>query len=67
MCSDMEIPLLGKIPIEPKLLMSCEGGKCFVSECPETVTAARFTQIVDKVRQAAQSNQESVTTNSASA
>ena len=30
MCSEMQIDLLGKIPIEPKLLMSCEGGKCFV-------------------------------------
>ena len=30
MCNDMQIPLLGQIPIEPKLLMSCEGGKCFV-------------------------------------
>ena len=42
MCVDMQIPLLGKIPIEPKLLLSCEAGKCFVKECPETVTAARF-------------------------
>jgi len=43
----MGLPLLGKIPIEPKLLMSCEGGKCFVKECPETVTAQSFTKIVD--------------------
>ena len=56
MCAEMSIPLLGKIPIEPKLLMSCEGGKCFVRECPETVTATRFTQIVDQVRQAAASS-----------
>ena len=50
MCQDMQIPLLGQIPIEPKLLMSCEGGKCFVKECPETVTAARIGQIVDKLK-----------------
>ena len=56
MCADMKIPLLGKIPIEPKLLMSCEGGKCFVQNYPETVTAASFTKIVDQVRQAANLN-----------
>ena len=50
MCADMSIEMLGKIPIEPKLLMSCEAGKCFVKECPDTVTATRFQQIVDKVR-----------------
>ena len=50
MCEDMNIPLLGKIPIEPKLLMSCEGGKCFVKECPETITAIRFNQIVERVK-----------------
>ena len=68
MCADMQIPLLGKIPIEPKLLLSCEGGKCFVSECPDTVTAARFNQIVAQVRAAAeapkagQENGEATTT-----
>ena len=50
MCEEMQIPMLGKIPIEPKLLMSCEGGKCFVKECPESVTAARLNQIVDQVK-----------------
>ena len=42
MCVDMDIPMLGKIPIEPKLLLACDAGSCFVKECPETVTAAAF-------------------------
>ena len=30
MCSDMNVSLLGQIPLEPKLLLSCETGKCFI-------------------------------------
>ena len=60
MCADMSVEMLGKIPIEPKLLMSCEAGKCFVKECPETVTAARFQQIVDKVRATPRNTQADV-------
>jgi len=52
----MSIELLGKIPLEPKLLMSCEAGKCFISECPDTVTASRFQEIVNKVTAAATAN-----------
>lgn len=61
----MGLPLLGKIPIEPKLLMSCEGGKCFVKECPETVTAQSFTKIVNKVSQFAQDKQQQASQNDA--
>ena len=53
MCQEMSVELLGKIPIEPKLLMSCETGKCFVKDNSDTVTAARFNEIVAKVKQAA--------------
>lgn len=58
MCEEMKIPLLGAIPIEPKLLLSCEGGKCFIKECPETVTAKRFSQIVDKLKEASNKSDE---------
>jgi Mrp family chromosome partitioning ATPase len=30
MCNDMQVPLLTQIPLEPKLLLSCESGKCFM-------------------------------------
>lgn len=57
MCQDMQIPLITKIPIEPQLLMSCEGGKCFVKECPQTVTAKSFNTLVNHVKQAAATSQ----------
>jgi hypothetical protein len=54
MCVDMQVPLLGQIPLEPKLLMSCEGGKCFAKEHPDSVTAKNFKAIVAKLQAMAQ-------------
>jgi Mrp family chromosome partitioning ATPase len=31
MCQDMNVELLGRVPLEPKLLLSCEAGQCFVA------------------------------------
>ena len=53
MCQEMSIDLLTQIPIEPKLLMACEGGKCFAKEHPNSVTAQRFTSAVTKITQKA--------------
>ena len=46
MCKDMAVPLLTSIPLEPKLLLACEQGKCFVSAFPDSVTATKFKEIV---------------------
>lgn len=53
MCLEMNVPLLTQIPLEPKLLLSCEGGKSFVKEFPDSVTASKFNEIVAKVKQVA--------------
>jgi len=39
MCADMGVELLGRVPLEPKLLLSCEAGQCFVAQHPTTQTA----------------------------
>jgi Mrp family chromosome partitioning ATPase len=38
MCKDMDVPLIAQVPLEPNLLLSCEKGKCYMSEFPESVT-----------------------------
>lgn len=55
-CDQMEIPLLCQVPLEPKLLMACESGKCFLTEHPDSVTADRFTQLVTKIKESASSS-----------
>jgi Mrp family chromosome partitioning ATPase len=51
MCIDMGVPLLTQIPLEPKLLLACEGGKCFTKEFPDSVTAKKFKEIASKIQQ----------------
>ena len=46
MCEDMQVPLLAQVPLEPKLLISSEKGKCYISEAPDSVTAKKFEDIV---------------------
>jgi len=50
MCLDMGIPLLAQVPLEPSLLLSCEKGKCYMAECPDSVTATKFKEIVEKLK-----------------
>ncbi|CDW77673.1 cytosolic fe-s cluster assembly factor nubp1 [Stylonychia lemnae] len=53
MCQDMNIKLLAQLPLEPKILLSCEGGKCFASEHPDTKSARIFQDIVKQVKEVA--------------
>jgi len=50
MCIDMGVPLLNQIPLEPKLLLACEGGKCFAKEFPDSVTGSKFKEIAMKIK-----------------
>ena len=45
---EQNIPFLGKIPIEPALVQSCDTGKPFVDSYRETKTAQIFNDIVTK-------------------
>ncbi len=49
MCQDMQVPLLGRIPLEPQLLLSCEKGKCYATEFPTSQTANSIRQIIQKI------------------
>ena len=51
MCEDMEIPLLAQVPLEPKLLQSTEKGKCFIDEQPDSVTAKKMEEIINKLQE----------------
>ena len=50
MCKDMQVPLLGQIPLEPKVLLSCEAGKCFAKEHPDSITSKKFNEVVNQLK-----------------
>ena len=46
MAKDMDVPFLGRIPIDPAVGESCDGGKAFVYHYSRTETARAFEKII---------------------
>eukprot|EP01130_Rhizamoeba_saxonica_P006059 TRINITY_DN2400_c0_g1_i3.p1 TRINITY_DN2400_c0_g1~~TRINITY_DN2400_c0_g1_i3.p1 ORF type:complete len:210 (-),score=58.77 TRINITY_DN2400_c0_g1_i3:75-704(-) len=51
MCEDMDIPFLGSLPLDPRIARSCDTGKPFIVEYPDTPAAIAYRSVVDKVKQ----------------
>ena len=49
MCEDMKINLLGALPLEPKLLLSCENGDAMAEKEPESKSGKMFKQIASLI------------------
>ena len=46
LAKEMSVPFLGKIPLEPALVLSCDAGKPYVDSYSETKTAQKIHDIV---------------------
>ena len=46
MAADMEVPFLGKVPLDPRIGRCCDEGKSFLSEVPESPAAEAYKQII---------------------
>ena len=42
----MEVPFLGKVPLDPRIGRCCDEGKSFLSEVPESPAANAYKQII---------------------
>lgn len=49
MAADMEVPFLGKVPLDPRIGRCCDEGKSFLSEVPESPAADAYKQIIQKI------------------
>ncbi len=49
MCNDMDIPFLGKLPIDPELVVTADAGDIFVHQNAETQITKPFHNIVEKI------------------
>lgn len=47
MCADLKLPLLGKVPLDPRIARSCDEGKSFLSEVPDSPAAEVYQKIVE--------------------
>lgn len=51
MCQEMECQLIGRIPLDPSLLMACEGGKGYVEIAPDSPASKSIVSITTKIRE----------------
>lgn len=50
MCADLNLPLLGKVPLDPRIARSCDEGKSFLNEVPDSPAARAYQIIVQSIK-----------------
>ena len=46
MSSDMGVPFLGRLPLDPRIAKCCDEGKSFLSEVPDSPAAKAYAAII---------------------
>ena len=46
MAADMEVPFLGKLPLDPRIGRCCDEGKSFLTEVPDSPAAEAYKKII---------------------
>ncbi|MFH1999965.1 MAG: Mrp/NBP35 family ATP-binding protein [Planctomycetota bacterium] len=49
MAKAMEVPFLGRIPIEPQIVLACDSGEPFIRNFAETATAKAFEKVIKPI------------------
>jgi hypothetical protein len=47
MCAELAVPLLGRLPLDPRLARSCDTGSDFLRDLPDSPAVLALHQIVD--------------------
>ncbi|XP_066498443.1 cytosolic Fe-S cluster assembly factor nubp1 [Hoplias malabaricus] len=50
MCEELKLSLLGKVPLDPRIGRSCDEGKSFLNEAPDSPAAAAYHSIVQSIK-----------------
>lgn len=51
LAKEMNIPLLGKVPLDPRIGKSCDQGLNFVEEFPDSPATKAFQSIIEKIKE----------------
>ncbi|XP_006007941.1 cytosolic Fe-S cluster assembly factor nubp1 isoform X2 [Latimeria chalumnae] len=50
MCKDLNIPLLGQVPLDPRIGKSCDEGKSLFSEAPDSPATVAYRNIIKRIQ-----------------
>lgn len=51
MCQDLKVPLLGKVPLDPRIGKSCDNGTSFLSEVPVSPSTTAYRNIIQRIQE----------------
>ncbi|NXJ03250.1 NUBP1 factor, partial [Odontophorus gujanensis] len=51
MCQDLNVSLLGKVPLDPQIGRSCDKGQSFLSEVPESPATSSYRNIIQRIQE----------------
>lgn len=49
MAKDMKVPFLGRVPLDPRIGKSCDEGRSFLSEIPDSPAAKAYQTIIQSM------------------
>ncbi|XP_031462812.1 cytosolic Fe-S cluster assembly factor NUBP1 [Phasianus colchicus] len=51
MCQNLNVSLLGKVPLDPQIGKSCDKGQSFLSEVPESPATSSYRNIIQRIQE----------------
>ncbi|NXT31433.1 NUBP1 factor, partial [Pelecanoides urinatrix] len=51
MCQNLNVSLLGKVPLDPQIGKSCDKGQSFLSEAPESPATTSYRNIIQRIQE----------------
>ncbi|KAB0400073.1 hypothetical protein E2I00_002405 [Balaenoptera physalus] len=51
MCQDLKVPLLGKVPLDPRIGKSCDKGESFFAEAPDSPATLAYRSIIQRIQE----------------
>ncbi|XP_036165221.1 cytosolic Fe-S cluster assembly factor NUBP1 isoform X3 [Myotis myotis] len=51
MCQDLKIPLLGKVPLDPHIGKSCDEGRSFLVDAPDSPATVAYRSIIQRIQE----------------
>uniref|UniRef100_F7HVZ3 Cytosolic Fe-S cluster assembly factor NUBP1 n=1 Tax=Callithrix jacchus TaxID=9483 RepID=F7HVZ3_CALJA len=51
MCKDLEVPLLGRVPLDPLIGKNCDKGQSFLIDAPDSPATLAYRSIIQKIQE----------------
>nr|KAF6441680.1 nucleotide binding protein 1 [Rousettus aegyptiacus] len=51
MCQNLKIPLLGKVPLDPRIGKSCDEGRSFLIDAPDSPATLAYRSIIQRIQE----------------